>query len=97
MPEPADAILDGTARRRAEQLAALHGQRILLIALRAEVESALRRFASRGVGPAWRSEAQRRYAARRAELRDDLAGAASALDDAVEGVQAAIAELTAAG
>jgi hypothetical protein len=85
-----------SAGERVERLVALHRQRMLLTGLRDEAESALVAFPSAD-GSDWISEAQRAYAVRRSELRHELALAVHALDEALSGVSAAIATLSAGG
>ena len=89
-------VLDVTAAERAERLVALQRQRMLLAGLRDEAESALVAFPATD-DSAWSSDAQRVYAARRAELRHELALAVRAIEEALSGVAAMIAVLAAAG
>ncbi|MGO4690445.1 hypothetical protein [Glaciibacter sp. 2TAF33] len=92
-----DAAVQGIgAGERSERLAALRRQRMLLAGLREEAESALVGFPA-DHDSEWVSDAQRVYAARRSELRHELVLAVRALEAAVAGVAAAIAELSAAG
>jgi hypothetical protein len=84
----------GAAQHRAEQLSALHDQRMLLARVSDGVGTALGTFLLVPGGLNWRSDAQRRYADRRLELRIQLETVRRALDDALVGVHAAIAALS---
>lgn len=85
----------GAAQKRAEQLSALHDQRMLLARVSDGVGTALGIIRLVPGGVNWRSAAQRRYNDRRFELQMELETARRALDDALVGVQAAIAALSA--
>lgn len=91
----AAGILDGSAQ--AERLGALREERMLLVALRDDVELAVRSVAAADLNASWCSAAQRGYAEQLAELRDDLGRASRQLDEALAAVQACISRLTAAG
>lgn len=88
-------ILGGQGR--AERLAALREERMLLGGLLGDVELALRMVAAADLGGSWCSAAQRGYAARLADLGAELSRAWRLLDDALAAVQASISRLTAAG
>lgn len=88
-----DVTAHGAAQLAAESAAALarlREQRWRLGLVQGEVEAAGRRLAGHGIGPGWRSPAQRAYEERLAELTQGLQGAWRALDDALSAVDVAI-------
>lgn len=88
-------ILDDPANT--ERLAALREQRMLLRELRDDVELAVRMVVAADLDGSWRSAAQRGYAQRLGELRDELRSAWHRLDDAIDAAHASISRLTASG
>jgi hypothetical protein len=86
----------GATQKRAEQLSALRDQRMLLARVSDGVGIALHTFRMMPGGVNWRSAAQRSYSDRRTELQMELETLRRALDEALVGVQAAIAALSAA-
>jgi hypothetical protein len=96
----------GEDERRAQRLVALRTQRMLVTGLREEVEATYRLVSVAGVAgvgaaagavSGWRSEAQRRYAERREELRLDLTRVRRQLADLSQSVDREITESTTNG
>ncbi|TFC41819.1 hypothetical protein E3T26_15485 [Cryobacterium sp. TMT1-21] len=75
------------------RLAELRERRMLLRALRDDVEIAARSLAPTDLTGSWRSAAQRGYAERRSELAGELHRAARHLEDALAAVAAEIEEV----
>lgn len=80
-------FFDDGARQRAELLAALDDQRMLLLELRSDVGAALSRLVPRT--PNWQAASARRYGAEREEVCESVRHVLGAVDDAVERVTAA--------
>jgi hypothetical protein len=75
---------------RAERLAALREQRMLLTRLRFDIDTCTRLVAVMGQRNTWRSSAGRGYAGRREELRHALSRAQRQVAGALEAVERAI-------
>jgi hypothetical protein len=84
----------GAAQKRADQLSALRDQRMLLARVSDGVDGALRTFHGASRDLSWRSAAQRRYSERRAELDRQLVSVRRAVDEALAGVEVAIAVMS---
>jgi hypothetical protein len=88
-------FFDDDERGRAERVAALGDQRMLLLALQGEVGVALQRLDH---GPLhWRSESARRYGTEREQLCEEVRHVLWAVDEAADRVAAALSALAGEG
>jgi hypothetical protein len=82
--------LAGAAAQRAQRLAALRKQRMLLTGLREEIDISMRMVSARPAESRWRSDAARRYADRREELGRDLRRVLEQADESLAAIDRAI-------
>lgn len=87
----ADGLWIGQTQR-AERLAALDKQRMLLEGLHEDIGISIRQVASMERSSRWRSPAEALFASHRDQLRRDLWAAQQQLGDALDAVIRAIAE-----